>query len=57
MVLTTPVTRLLGIEHPLICGGMHYVGFAPLAAAGARARAGACSGAGEGGEAERGCCG
>lgn len=39
MVLTTPVTRLLGIEHPLICGGMHYVGFAPLAAAGARARA------------------
>ena len=33
MVLDTRVTRLLGIEHPIIQGGMHYVGYAVLAAA------------------------
>lgn len=33
MVLTTRVTKLLGIEHPIIQGGMHYVGYASLAAA------------------------
>jgi NAD(P)H-dependent flavin oxidoreductase YrpB (nitropropane dioxygenase family) len=33
MVLTTRVTQLLGIEHPIIQGGMHYVGYASLAAA------------------------
>jgi NAD(P)H-dependent flavin oxidoreductase YrpB (nitropropane dioxygenase family) len=29
----TAITRLFGIEHPIIQGGMHYVGFAELAAA------------------------
>jgi nitronate monooxygenase len=29
----TRITDLFGIEHPIIQGGMHYVGFAPLAAA------------------------
>jgi nitronate monooxygenase len=29
----TRITDLLGIEHPIIQGGMHYVGFAELAAA------------------------
>jgi NAD(P)H-dependent flavin oxidoreductase YrpB (nitropropane dioxygenase family) len=29
----TPITELFGIEHPIIQGGMHYVGFAELAAA------------------------
>lgn len=33
MVLVTKVTKLLGIEHPIIQGGMHYVGYAELAAA------------------------
>ena len=33
MVLDTRVTRLLGLEHPIIQGGMHYVGYAVLAAA------------------------
>jgi len=33
MVLTTRVTKLLGITHPVIQGGMHYVGYAKLAAA------------------------
>ena len=33
MVLKTKVTEILGIEHPIICGGMHWVGFAELAAA------------------------
>ena len=36
MALNTAITRMLGIRHPIIQGGMHYVGFAPLAAAGAR---------------------
>lgn len=31
--LKTRVTELLGIEHPIIQGGMHFVGFAELAAA------------------------
>src|SRR5207302_10499930 len=31
--LTTAITELFGIEHPIIQGGMHYVGFAELAAA------------------------
>ena len=31
--MKTAVTELLGIEHPIIQGGMHYVGFAELAAA------------------------
>jgi nitronate monooxygenase len=33
MVLKTRVTEMLGIKHPIIQGGMHYVGFAELAAA------------------------
>ena len=31
--MKTRITKMLGIEHPIIQGGMHYVGFAPLAAA------------------------
>jgi NAD(P)H-dependent flavin oxidoreductase YrpB (nitropropane dioxygenase family) len=31
--MKTRITELLGIEHPIIQGGMHYVGFAGLAAA------------------------
>ena len=26
--MKTRITELLGIEHPIIQGGMHYVGFA-----------------------------
>eukprot|EP00658_Telonema_sp_P-2_P007589 TRINITY_DN12835_c0_g6_i5.p1 TRINITY_DN12835_c0_g6~~TRINITY_DN12835_c0_g6_i5.p1 ORF type:complete len:331 (-),score=94.24 TRINITY_DN12835_c0_g6_i5:340-1332(-) len=33
MVLQTRVTEMLGIKHPIIQGGMHYVGYAELAAA------------------------
>jgi nitronate monooxygenase len=33
MVLVTRVTKMLGIKHPIIQGGMHYVGYAELAAA------------------------
>jgi len=33
MVLETRLTRLLGIKHPIVQGGMHYVGYAELAAA------------------------
>ena len=33
MPLATELTRALGISKPLIQGGMHHVGFAPLAAA------------------------
>ena len=33
MVLSTKLTQRLGIRHPVIQGGMHYVGYAPLAAA------------------------
>ena len=31
--MKTKITEMLGIEHPIIQGGMHYVGFAELAAA------------------------
>ena len=31
--METKITKLLDIEHPIIQGGMHYVGFAELAAA------------------------
>ena len=31
--MRTRITELLGIEHPIVQGGMHYVGFADLAAA------------------------
>ena len=31
--MKTRITQLLGIRHPIIQGGMHYVGFAELAAA------------------------
>ena len=31
--MKTRITELFGIQHPIIQGGMHYVGFAPLAAA------------------------
>lgn len=33
MPLVTKLTRAVGILHPIIQGGMHYVGYAPLAAA------------------------
>jgi nitronate monooxygenase len=33
MVLKTKLTEALGIKHPIIQGGMHYVGYAELAAA------------------------
>jgi len=33
MPLSTKLTKALGIKHPLIQGGMHYVGYAPLVAA------------------------
>ena len=33
MVLSTKLTQRLGISRPIIQGGMHYVGYAPLAAA------------------------
>jgi len=35
--MRTRITELFGIEHPIIQGGMHYVGLAPLAAAVANA--------------------
>lgn len=31
--MKTRITELFGIEHPVVQGGMHYVGFAELAAA------------------------
>ena len=31
--MRTKITELFGIEHPIMQGGMHYVGFAELAAA------------------------
>ncbi len=31
--MKTKITEMLGIEHPIIQGGMHFVGFAELAAA------------------------
>ncbi|MFQ5609144.1 MAG: NAD(P)H-dependent flavin oxidoreductase [Woeseiaceae bacterium] len=35
--MKTRITEMFGIEHPIIQGGMHYVGFAELAAAVANA--------------------
>jgi NAD(P)H-dependent flavin oxidoreductase YrpB (nitropropane dioxygenase family) len=32
-ILKTRITQLFGIQHPIIQGGMHFVGFAELAAA------------------------
>lgn len=32
-MIRTRITELFGIEHPIIQGGMHYVGFAEMAAA------------------------
>jgi len=32
-VMKTRITEMLGIQHPIIQGGMHFVGFAELAAA------------------------
>lgn len=37
LYVKTAITELFGIEHPIIQGGMHYVGFAELAAAVANA--------------------
>jgi nitronate monooxygenase len=31
--MKTAITEMFGIEHPIIQGGMHYIGFAELAAA------------------------
>ena len=31
--MKTRITEMLGVEHPIVQGGMHYVGFAELAAA------------------------
>src|SRR5947207_5159885 len=31
--MKTRITEMFGIEHPIIQGGMHFVGFAELAAA------------------------
>ena len=31
--MQTRITRLLGIRHPIVQGGMHFVGLAPMAAA------------------------
>ena len=31
--MKTRITELFGIKHPIIQGGMHFVGFAELAAA------------------------
>ena len=33
MPISTKLTKALGIAHPIIQGGMHYVGYAPLVAA------------------------
>jgi nitronate monooxygenase len=33
MILKTRITQLFGIRHPIIQGGMHFVGFAEMAAA------------------------
>ena len=42
MPISTKLTKTLGITHPLIQGGMHYVGYAPLAAAVSNAGAIGC---------------
>jgi NAD(P)H-dependent flavin oxidoreductase YrpB (nitropropane dioxygenase family) len=33
MAIKTRITELFGIEHPIVQGGMHFVGFAEMAAA------------------------
>ena len=33
MPLSTRFTELVGIEHPILCGGMQYVGYHELSAA------------------------
>ena len=35
--MKTKITEMFGCEHPIIQGGMHYVGFAELASAVANA--------------------
>ena len=47
MPLSTRFTQLVGIEHPVLCGGMQYVGYAELAAAVSNAQHGAGSTPGE----------
>lgn len=42
MPISTKLTKALGIQHPLIQGGMHYVGYAPLVAAVSNAGAIGC---------------
>jgi len=36
-MIKTKITAMFGIEHPVIQGGMHYVGFAEMASAVANA--------------------
>ena len=31
--MKTRITELLGVQHPIVQGGMHFVGFAEMAAA------------------------
>jgi nitronate monooxygenase len=33
LIMKTAITEMFGIEHPIIQGGMHFVGFAEMAAA------------------------
>lgn len=42
MPISTKLTSALGIRHPIIQGGMHYVGYAPLVAAVSNAGAIGC---------------
>ena len=35
--MKTAIAEMFGIRHPIIQGGMHYVGFAELASAGSNA--------------------
>ena len=42
--MKTRITELFGIRHPIIQGGMHYVGFAEPAAAVLRRRPGIITG-------------
>ena len=32
-MLKTKITEMFGIQHPVVQGGMHFVGFAEMAAA------------------------
>merc|ERR1712159_843428 len=32
MSFRTRFTEMCGIDHPIMCGGMHYVSYAPMAA-------------------------